>query len=102
MADETERIEKALEGNGLALSAVAEVLQKMDARFSKADEDEEDNGDEEGDEDEDGGWFGGDGDDEGALEHDGHRRRPEPLLQPGRAASCPIKSPWPIRRAYLA
>lgn len=42
MADETERIEKALEGNGLALSAVAEVLQKMDARFSKAEEEEED------------------------------------------------------------
>jgi len=41
MADEMERIEKALEGNGLALSAVAEVLQKMDARFAKADEDEE-------------------------------------------------------------
>ena len=41
MADNMERIEKALEGNGLALSAVAEVLQKMDARFAKADEDEE-------------------------------------------------------------
>tara|TARA_R110002020_G_scaffold166754_1_gene354896 strand:- start:47 stop:859 length:813 start_codon:yes stop_codon:yes gene_type:complete len=41
MADEMERIEKALEGNGLALSAVAEVLQKMDARLAKADEDEE-------------------------------------------------------------
>ena len=40
MAD-MERIEKALEGNGLALSAVAEVLHKMDARFAKADEDEE-------------------------------------------------------------
>jgi hypothetical protein len=47
MADETERIEKALEGNGLALSAVAEVLQKMDARFSKAEEDEEDKREEE-------------------------------------------------------
>jgi hypothetical protein len=47
MADEMERIEKALEGNGLALSAVAEVLQKMDARFSKADEDEEDKREEE-------------------------------------------------------
>ena len=41
MADEMERIEKALEGNGLALSAVAEVLQKMDARLAKADEEEE-------------------------------------------------------------
>ena len=40
MAD-MERIEKALEGNGLALSAVAEVLHKMDARFAKADEEEE-------------------------------------------------------------
>ena len=47
MADEMERIEKALEGNGLALSAVAEVLQKMDARFSKADEEEEDKREEE-------------------------------------------------------
>ena len=41
MADEMERIEKALEGNGLALSAVAEVLQKMDARFTKAEEEAE-------------------------------------------------------------
>ena len=41
MADEMERIEKALEGNGLALSAVAEVLQKMDARFEKADQEDE-------------------------------------------------------------
>ena len=32
-------IEKQLEGNSLALSAVAEVLSKMDARFAKADED---------------------------------------------------------------
>ena len=47
MADEMERIEKALEGNGLALSAVAEVLQKMDARLAKADEDEEDKREEE-------------------------------------------------------
>lgn len=47
MADDTERIEKALEGNGLALSAVAEVLQKMDARFSKAEEEEEDKREEE-------------------------------------------------------
>lgn len=41
MAEEFERIEKALEGNGLALSAVAEVLQKMDARLIKAEQDEE-------------------------------------------------------------
>lgn len=41
MADEMERIEKALEGNGLALSAVAEVLQKMDARFTKAEDQDE-------------------------------------------------------------
>ena len=35
MADATmERIEKQLEGNSLALSAVAEILQKMDARYS--------------------------------------------------------------------
>jgi hypothetical protein len=47
MADEMERIEKALEGNGLALSAVAEVLQKMDARLTKAEEDEEDKREEE-------------------------------------------------------
>ena len=39
MADEMERIEKALEGNGLALSAVAEVLQKMDARLEKEEAD---------------------------------------------------------------
>ena len=47
MADEMERIEKALEGNGLALSAVAEVLQKMDARLAKADDEEEDKREEE-------------------------------------------------------
>ena len=41
MAEEFERIEKALEGNGLALSAVAEVLQKMDARLLKAEEEDE-------------------------------------------------------------
>ena len=36
------RLEKQIEGNGLALAAVAEVLQKMDSRVSKAeDEDEE-------------------------------------------------------------
>ena len=49
MAENMERIEKALEGNGLALSAVAEVLQKMDARFAKADEDEEEKRQEEED-----------------------------------------------------
>ena len=39
MADATmERIEKQLEGNSLALSAVAEILQKMDARYSKEEE----------------------------------------------------------------
>ena len=41
MADEMERIEKALEGNGLALSAVAEVLHKMDTRLAKAEEEED-------------------------------------------------------------
>ena len=49
MAENMERIEKALEGNGLALSAVAEVLQKMDARLAKADEDEEEKRQEEED-----------------------------------------------------
>jgi hypothetical protein len=39
MADEIyNRIEKQLEGNSLALSAVAEVLHKMDARMSEQDE----------------------------------------------------------------
>ena len=47
MAEDFERIEKALEGNGLALSAVAEVLRKMDARLIKAEEDEEDRREEE-------------------------------------------------------
>jgi len=32
------RLEKQIEGNGLALSAVAEVLQKMDSRLTKAEE----------------------------------------------------------------
>ena len=41
MADEMERIEKALEGNGLALSAVAEVLHKMDARLAKEQDEKE-------------------------------------------------------------
>jgi hypothetical protein len=36
-----DRIEKQMEGNGLALAAVAEVLQKMDIRLSKAEEDDE-------------------------------------------------------------
>lgn len=34
------RLEKQMEGNGLALAAVAEVLQKMDVRLSKAEEEE--------------------------------------------------------------
>ena len=38
MADITERIEKQLEVNNLALSAVAEILQKMDSRYSKDEE----------------------------------------------------------------
>ena len=39
MADQTmERIEKQLEGNSLALSAVAEVLAKMDGRLSRDEE----------------------------------------------------------------
>ena len=41
-SDILERIEKNMEGNGLALAAVAEVLQKMDARLNKAEEDEAD------------------------------------------------------------
>ena len=38
MADMTERIEKQMEGTNLALAAVAEVLQKMDVRLSKEEE----------------------------------------------------------------
>ena len=34
-------IEKQLEGNSLALAAVAEVLQKMDARLAKEEADKE-------------------------------------------------------------
>jgi len=34
------RLEKQMEGNGLALSAVAEVLQKMDYRLTKAEEED--------------------------------------------------------------
>ena len=42
MADEVlNRVEKQMEGTNLALAAVAEVLQKMDYRLSKEDEDEE-------------------------------------------------------------
>ena len=40
------RLEKQMEGNGLALAAVAEVLQKMDFRLSKAESDEEKEDDE--------------------------------------------------------
>ena len=44
MADEVlDRVEKQMEGTNLALAAVAEVLQKMDYRLSKEDEDEEAN-----------------------------------------------------------
>lgn len=39
MADITERIEKQMEGTNLALAAVAEVLQKMDGRFAKEEQD---------------------------------------------------------------
>ena len=35
-----DRIEKQMEGNGLAMAAVAEVLQKMDSRLKKAEEDD--------------------------------------------------------------
>ena len=38
MADITERIEKQMEGTNLALAAVAEVLQKMDGRLTKEEE----------------------------------------------------------------
>ena len=39
MSDQTmERIEKQLEGNSLALSAVAEVLAKMDGRLTRSEE----------------------------------------------------------------
>tara|TARA_R110000824_G_scaffold156873_5_gene330094 strand:+ start:9733 stop:10551 length:819 start_codon:yes stop_codon:yes gene_type:complete len=42
MADEVlDRVEKQMEGTNLALAAVAEVLQKMDYRLSKEDEDDE-------------------------------------------------------------
>ena len=38
---EIDDIQKQLEGNSLALGAVAEVLQKMDARLSKQEEEED-------------------------------------------------------------
>ena len=42
MADDVlTKVEKQMEGTNLALAAVAEVLQKMDARFLKEEEDEE-------------------------------------------------------------
>ena len=41
MSNEIEDIKKQLEGNTLAMGAVAEVLQKMDERLSKAEEAEE-------------------------------------------------------------
>ena len=41
MADISERLEKQMEGTNLALSAVAEVLQKMDIRMAKEEEQEE-------------------------------------------------------------
>ena len=41
MSNEIEDIKKQLEGNTLAMAAVAEVLQKMDERLSKAEEEEE-------------------------------------------------------------
>ena len=42
MADISERIEKQMEGTNLALAAVAEVLQKMDGRLAKEEQEEED------------------------------------------------------------
>ena len=41
MADISERLEKQMEGTNLALAAVAEVLQKMDIRLAKEEEDDE-------------------------------------------------------------
>ena len=40
MSDITQQVQKQMEGTNLALSAVAEVLQKMDARLTKNEEDE--------------------------------------------------------------
>ena len=42
MADVSDRLEKQMEGNGLALAALAEVLQKMDYRLMKAEDEEND------------------------------------------------------------
>jgi len=42
MAEISERIEKQMEGTNLALAAVAEVLQKMDGRLAKEEEEEAD------------------------------------------------------------
>ena len=39
-SDMIERLEKQIEGSNLALAAVAEVLQKMDSRLTKAEEEE--------------------------------------------------------------
>ena len=39
--DMVDRLEKQIEGSNLALAAVAEVLQKMDSRLTKAEEEEE-------------------------------------------------------------
>ena len=39
MADISEKIEKQMEGTNLALAAVAEVLQKMDGRLAKEEQD---------------------------------------------------------------
>ena len=39
MSEINERIEKQMEGTNLALAAVAEILQKMDGRFSKEEQD---------------------------------------------------------------
>ena len=38
--DMVDRLEKQIEGSNLALAAVAEVLQKMDSRLIKAEEEE--------------------------------------------------------------
>ena len=38
--DMVDRLEKQIEGSNLALAAVAEVLQKMDSRLTKAEEEE--------------------------------------------------------------
>ena len=40
MSDVNDRLEKQMEGTNLALAAVAEVLQKMDDRLMKAEEQE--------------------------------------------------------------